>query len=601
MKTIFIEHKEKIIAALLWLIVFTTYLQTLAPTVGFIDSGELAAVALTLGIAHPTGYPLFTLLGRFFSLFPVAAEEIVRLNIFSAFCVASGIAVFFFMLLEFIGDGKKHYARLMGSTFASLSLAFSQTVWSQALGIEVYSLHVLLLSLILLLFAKAIRTDEPRWWLMFAFVTGLSFTNHMTTILLAPALLYWFFVEHGLNKSAFKKMMKLSLPFLFGMSVYLFLPIRAAQQPPFNWGNPQTFEKFWWHISGKQFRVWMFSSSDVAAKQLNYFFERLPIEFFYFPLLLALIGAIVLLFSKRRKFVVVLLLFAGCVGYSINYDIHDIDSYFILAFIAVAIASAFGIVKVSEQFSSKTGKWIPIAAVAACCFVQINANWRAADASDQYLVEDYSKTILMNLPENSIVISTQWDYFVSASYYFQHIKNLRPDIVVLDKELFRRSWYFPQLEAMYPDVMQKSKIESELFQKELYKFEHDEPYQFEVIEGRYINLIKSFIDKNIDSVPVFVTPEIEPQYTAGYLRIPEVYLLRLSKDSTYLSTPFPDLKMRHLGDSDKYSNNLRQLAANALAKRGIYEQHFGNDSLAQLYFSRSRDFISPKSSPISNF
>lgn len=601
MKKIFIEHTEKIIGTSLWLIVFATYLHTLAPTVGFIDSGELAAVAITLGIAHPTGYPLFTLFGRVFSMVPVAAEEIVRLNIFSAFCVASGIVVFFYLLIEFIGDKKKQYERLVGATFASFSLAFSQTVWSQALGIEVYSLHFLLLSLILLLFTKAMRTDEPRWWLMFAFVTGLSFTNHMTTVLLAPALLYWFFVEHGLNRIAFKKVMNLSLPFMLGMSVYLFLPVRAAQQPLFNWGNPQTPEKFWWHVSGKQFRVWMFSSGDVAEKQLTYFFKRLPDEFFYIPLLLALIGAIILLFSERHKFFVVLLLFAGCVGYSINYDIHDIDSYFILAFVATAISSAFGVTKIAEQLSSQTGKWIIIVTMAVCYFIQVNANRKVVDASGQHLVEDYTKDILMNLPPKSIVISTQWDYFVSASYYFQHIKRIRPDVVVLDKELFRRSWYFPQLEAMYPEVMQKSKVEVELFQKELYKFEHDEPYQFDVIESRYTNLLKSFVDKNIDSIPVYVTPEIEPQYTSGYMRVPEVYQFRLSRDTAYHSVPFPDIKMRYSGGNDKYSNNLRQLAANALVRRGMYEQYFGNDSLALLYFTRSKECLSPKSSSVSNF
>ena len=601
MKIFLTRHTIKIIAAVLWIAVVTVYLQTLAPTVGFIDSGELSVVALTLGIAHPTGYPLFTMFGRLSSLLPIAREEVVRLNIFSAFGVATGITLFFFFLLEFLDNGKRIFPHVVAPLFSSFFLAFSQTVWSQATVVEVYSLHIVFLSLILLLFTKAIRTDESRWWISFAFVTGLSFTNHLTTLLLAPALLFWFVAAQGINKISGKKILQMSIPFLFGLSVYLFLPIRASQHPLFNWGNPQTLEKFWWHVSGKQFRVWMFSSSDVAEKQLNYFFNRLPIDFSYSTLSVAVIGIFVLLFSDRRKFVIVLLLFAGCVGYSINYDIHDIDSYFILAFIAIAIASSFGIAKIMVQFSSMIGRWISMGALLVICILQIGANWREVDSSEQYLVEDYTKTILMNLPEQSIVISTQWDYFVSASYYFQHIKKVRPDIVVLDKELFRRSWYFPQLESSYPEVMQKSKMEIEFFQKELYKFEHDEPYHFEVIEGRYTNLLKSFVDKNVDSIPVYVTPEIEPQYTSGYVRVPEVYLYRLARDSDYHPVHFPEVKLRHFGGNDKYSNNLRHLAATALVRRGIYEKYFGYDSLAQIYIARSKDFISPKSSEVSNF
>ncbi|MCK4656993.1 MAG: DUF2723 domain-containing protein, partial [candidate division Zixibacteria bacterium] len=52
-----------ILLNLLWL------LRTSANFVGFVDSGELAVACFSLGIAHPTGYSLYTLLGRVFTLF----------------------------------------------------------------------------------------------------------------------------------------------------------------------------------------------------------------------------------------------------------------------------------------------------------------------------------------------------------------------------------------------------------------------------------------------------------------------------------------------------------------------------------------------------
>ena len=100
------------------LVSFVVYLRTLAPTVGFIDSGELAAVACTLGIAHPTGYPLFTLLGWMFSRLPTAAEEIVRLNMMAALFCAAGIVFFFHFLRLFLSvvfriTGQKQSAQLL--------------------------------------------------------------------------------------------------------------------------------------------------------------------------------------------------------------------------------------------------------------------------------------------------------------------------------------------------------------------------------------------------------------------------------------------------------------------------------------------------------
>src|SRR4051812_3806729 len=72
------------------LVAFVVYLQTMAPSVGFIDDGELATVCSTLGIAHPTGYPLFTLIGWVCSHLPIASTVIARLNIMAAIFTACG-------------------------------------------------------------------------------------------------------------------------------------------------------------------------------------------------------------------------------------------------------------------------------------------------------------------------------------------------------------------------------------------------------------------------------------------------------------------------------------------------------------------------------
>ena len=129
------------------------YIQTLSPTIDFIDSGELAAVTYTLGIAHPTGYPLFTLVGHIFSHLPLGLRVIYQMNLMSAIFCAGGIFIFFHLLVFVMREiGGQKFARaeqaksnfkreiwfvFLPSIVGAATLAFSQTYWSQALSVEV--------------------------------------------------------------------------------------------------------------------------------------------------------------------------------------------------------------------------------------------------------------------------------------------------------------------------------------------------------------------------------------------------------------------------------------------------------------------------------
>ncbi|MDP4116171.1 MAG: DUF2723 domain-containing protein [Bacteroidota bacterium] len=88
------KYIEKYFYLILGIIVFLIYLTTLAPSLLEIDSGELATVQLTLGIAHPTGYPLFTILGYLLSFIPLSASKIYQVNLYAAISCAIGISIF---------------------------------------------------------------------------------------------------------------------------------------------------------------------------------------------------------------------------------------------------------------------------------------------------------------------------------------------------------------------------------------------------------------------------------------------------------------------------------------------------------------------------
>jgi hypothetical protein len=582
-------------AELLWgsgaaALAFAVYLATGAPSLNFIDSGELSTVATTLGIAHPTGYPLFTLLGWLFARLPFGFRVITNLNIMSAFLTAAALLLYFKLFVYLLTETDAKAARekqtprrgraerFLPALAGTLLLAFSETYWSQGLAIEVYSLHLFMVGAVLLLFAKGVKPSlgekgqsaaegrKERLLLQcFAFALGLSFSNHMTTIFLAPACLYLFFSAYGFAAGAWRRILWMSLPFLLGLSLYLYLPFRAAEHPLMNWGNPATWDAFLRHTSAKQYSVWLFSSGETARRQLSYFLSELPAEFAYAGLLLALAGAWGLFRRHRKLFVFTVLLFLGCVLYAINYDIHDIDSYFLLAYVTVALWAAFGAREIAARAGSAGARRAAALVALLAAGLEGGVNARAVTLRDMTLVEDYTRDMFRSVAPNAVVISYQWDYFVSAAYYLQRVEGVRPDVVVIDKELMRRTWYYAQLEHQYPWLIANSRAEVDAFMVELRKFEHGLPYNPQVIEYRFASLIRSFIERSLGSRPVFVTPEIEPQYTAGFRRVPSGLADRLvpaPAPDTVAVNAF-DFQVRLPGRRDTYVDGVVGLYAQA--------------------------------------
>lgn len=607
----------RIATAAIFLLTLTVYFLTLCPTVDFIDAGELAAVTHTLGIPHPTGYPTFTMIGWLWSRLPLG-DEIYRLNLLSAVTCAAGAAVYFRLMYFILGllpvsqptgsKGKKKgerastqsistEERVAVAIFGALVIAFSETYWSTALSIEVYSLHCLLLSLVLFFFAKALFEHQAgasffgreRYWLAFAFTLGLSFTNHLTTILLAPACLFIFFRSYRFGNVAWKKIAVAAPAFFVGLLPYLYLPIAASAKPSFNWGNPIDLTRFIWHTSGKQYRTWIFSSTEAAGKQFKFFVNTLPAEFGYIAFVLMLVGVYFLFKHHRVIGWFVVILFATCVGYSINYDIHDIESYFLLAYITGGVLAAFGFLAVVRRFRDKLNIAFGIGIVSVG--IMIGALWNDVSERENYLVEDYTMNMFRSLAPNALVISYQWDYFVSASYYYQTVKGMRRDVVVLDKELFRRSWYFEQLKKNHPTLYQRSKPEIDDFLTELKKFEHELPYDAAVIEAKYQALINSFVTKNIADRPAYCTIEIEKEFFPGYYRIPEGLALRLYAKLPEAPAEVNDnFTVRPFLRSERLVVGILGMYSAMLAARGNYLMDFKRYEDAARHFERALQF-----------
>ncbi len=580
-------RKKIFFSILSFFIPFAVYFKTLAPSVSFIDTGELAAVCVKLGVAHPTGYPLFTLIGRIFSLLPFG-EEVFRLNLMCAILTSFALVVFFNLLVFLISEVNLEQEKkdkkfiLLDSKFGNLTiylislsgtliLAFSNTYWDISNSLEVYSLHQLLVISIIFIMLKAANESYKKdsradvYWILFAFLVGLSFTNHLSTIFMSVGCFYLYFAINRFNSNSYKRLAIMIVPFIIAFSVYIYFPIRADNQV-LSWGYPANWNNFVRHFTGKQFSVWMFSSTEVTSKQFKYFISSYPKEFYYFPLLLAIFGLIKIFNQQRKLFYYTFLLFGFNVLYAINYDIHDIDSYFILAYIVSTIWITFGLIFFVERFKSISLKF----AIASIFIVLIPlyANYKENDESSNYYVRDYTFNVFKSAKPNSMIISTQWDFFVSASIYYQYIKGERSDLIIIDKELLRRSWYIRHVQLHFPIIYERSKLEFETYYAELLKFEKEtsrytnpktesDRNDLAKINTAFMALLNSLIENNINDKNIYTTFEIEDnqaeKFAKEYIRVQEGVLLRIIKNfNDYNDFAEPELTYQITDKSDYY-------------------------------------------------
>ncbi|MCX7909466.1 MAG: DUF2723 domain-containing protein [Ignavibacteria bacterium] len=550
--------KEKLLQLLFafcsFFVPFIIYYLTTNPYLSFTDNGELMGVCATLGIAHPTGYPLFTILGHLWYLLPLCSSKIFQMNLLASVWTGFASLAFFFVNISLFkilnrGSKTKHsepnsiipWDYYFLALISSLTFAFGKTIWGEATSLEVYSLQLLLFNLIFFAVFETIRSSyNPRWIFFVFFLLGLGFSNHLTTILIFPSILILLFFHFdkkiSFSKPNLKSLFLLLLPFLAGLSFYLYLPIRSNQFPTFNWGwVSRSFDKFWYHVSGKQYRVWMFSSSETITENFDKFFSTLPFEFAYIGLLVVVLGFIVLMFKSRYILYILLLAFVSCLFYSLNYQIHDIETYFSLAFISLYILFSVGIYFLWEKFRyySFSGIIVPI--------LLIVLNYKENDESRNNLVITYTKNIVDNLEPNAVVLSSQWDYFCSAFWYLQQVEGYRKDVVLIEKELLRRTWYLEQLRRWYPKVINKSKEEMEKFLEQLELFESEKPFDAQEIQFRFENLLRSFVSKNIEERPIYITydilqNELDRRPFLDYEQVPQGFALRLLKEFEEIST-----------------------------------------------------------------
>jgi hypothetical protein len=428
------------------------YVATLAPTISYGDSPELTAAAWLLGVAHPTGYPLYMLLGHGFAKLIPFGSVAYRMNLLSALAMTAGLVLFYDVARRVSG-------RRLPSLAATLLLAFTPGLWSQALIAEVYAFHVALSAAVLLAGIQWDRRGDRRWLWLTAFLFGMGLTHHLMIVLLAPGLLY-LGVTSRQRTSLARELPRLALCCAAPLSLYLYLPWAAFRDGPLNWGDPRSWDNFLAHITGRQYRDLMFSFTPAQLlERFGQYGGYLSSQFGLPVVVLGLLGLYRLARAQARWAVGTALLYAANLAYALNYRIYDVEVYFIPSNLVFALWVATGLSWVLRACRRKyarrvrdgrTGGTRPSVsprprvsasprppstrlAWAACALLPamlLGSHWDRVSQQDNWRPLEYGRGYLASLEPNALAVAGGDDLFFPL-LYTKFVEGRRPDVTLL--------------------------------------------------------------------------------------------------------------------------------------------------------------------------
>lgn len=415
------------------LLALILYLSTLAPTVLHYtadtkDAPVLPAAAYVLGISHPTGYPTYTILAHLFTYLPVG-DVAYRVNLASAVFGALAVATLYFV-------GTRLSGSVVAGVVAAMAFETSSLFWSQAVIAEVYTLHVLFLAAALLVLLLWREKRQDKYLLLAAGVIGLSMTHNPTSGLLLPtAAAFVLLVEPGkiLDRKIILKGVGV---FLISLLPYAYLPIRARMDPPLQVRDPSDWEGFWNLVTGGEFkdRMWAFGPGELSGR-VELYLDHLVGELHWVFLTAAVVGFAHTLLRDRAAFALLALPFGGFLLYALEYDIEDIEFYFIPTYAILAVWASVGLAATLRGAGRVAARRVPglrTATIVALSTLALSIPlwgfrdvYREVDRSDDHEGRKIVEAVADNALPNALVIQHR-----SPLQYMRLVEGRREDVTL---------------------------------------------------------------------------------------------------------------------------------------------------------------------------
>lgn len=510
-------------ALLAGVVTLALYASTLCPTVPAGDSGELITVCHTLGVAHPPGYPLFTLLGAAADRVLPFGEPATRVNALGAFVAACGAALVFALARRASG---RAWPAAAGAAVSALSVV----TWRHASGAEVFGLNVALnvgavLAVLALDDALSARRSAGRRAALVGLLFGLGMSNHHTTALVAASCLVAFVVRLATRRYALGDALRAvgaaTLGGLAGLLPYLYLPWAAARGTGLVWGDPTSLQGFVHHLLRRDYGTFDLMSTEVGAAQPSpleapaFLLRRLgPETAWIAPLVLVTVVGLALARRLRPRvddvgdrFAVVLCAALAVVTGPLFFALfnapleqplmHGVVIRFAvlpLAFTGVVVAWCLARLPLAARVRD-------VVCAGLVVFLAV-AHHGEVDMSETTFTLDLGRDVLASVPEGAL-FSSRGDLVTNAVEYQQFCLGARPDVLVVDQEKLTYPWYAaaiarrdPRFRLPWPDGA-------------------DDPPRY---DGEHVTS-EALVAAHIDAMPVAIVNPKDPTWQRSFEQV----------------------------------------------------------------------------------
>lgn len=474
------------------------YVRTLHPSIPGGDAGELVAVAARLEVAHPPGYPLYTLLAHLATRVPFGSVA-WRVNLFSAVAGAAAAGVLAATVRLASGSA------VAGVVAAGL-FAFSPVVWAYAVGAEVFPLNDLLAAL---LFLAAWRRSAVG----VALVAGLGAAHHHTLAAYVVPVAAWLAWQEGRALLAPRRVLACATAFGGGLACCLYLPFAARAATTLSWGDPTSAHGFVDHLLRRDYGTFRLYADGDAASYLAYLAAWASHAWrstLGVGSALAAVGAIAAFRPRggrrgpageparrgaertgsgapgstgprggRRGLAAPpadatdddaacrawTRLLVACLGFYVlafhalaNAPLADplgravLARFWQQADVVLCLLAGIGFAVVVRPLPAGAGRHLAVAAGATLVAAQLARGFVAHDHQRDDTVARFGRALLEPLPRDALLL-TRGDLPTNVARYLQTCEGVRPDVIVLDQELLTKPWYVVRAAREHPALV----------------------------------------------------------------------------------------------------------------------------------------------------
>jgi hypothetical protein len=559
--------------ALAALCVFVLYLLTLSPTTALWDTSEYIAAAKVLGLPHPPGNPLFVLLAHGFGLLPIPVSYAARINILAALCSSIAAGVWFILIDSVLArGGMSVFRRRICATAGTIIGATAFTVWNQSVVNEkVYTISLALFAVITLLMLRWLDGEDTRRndakLVAIAFLLGAGYAVHPAGLLPGLAVVVTVLSRHWRKFLQPRLVLAVLGAFVLGLTPFIFEPIRAAQHPEMNEGEPTgctdglhwscTFSNDTYTRLAANINRDQYGKPSVLDRQVS-FGAQLDMWWLYFKwqwlrdphgtvpyvqLLLALLifalgayGATVhwrwdrascTYWATLMVTLTVMLVYymnfkygfsqALGLGDAVPREVRDRDYFYLWSFSAWGVWVAVALGDIWQRTRYGAG----LLAVAA---IPLIGNWSAASRRNDTVARDWAVDILNSVEPYGVIV-TGGDNDTFPLWYAQYVEGVRPDVTVIIDQYLNMDWFVHQL-LRAPVHKYDAKAGPAIYRSGTWKVPTHPVFRLTAAQSDAVPEVMELREPQL-----FTSGAIEGHIQPGYLERKDIFVLRLITDA----------------------------------------------------------------------